>query len=1276
MDQGERTVRERNPREDASIFSIVFFFFTSPILKKGRKRDLQEKDIYQVRPKFESENLGNQLENSWNINCAGKERIDLNKNGIKHLEKHNNEEKTAIFKCLVRNFGCYYFCLGLMQLAMRTALIVLQPKAISKFVAYFEKGQTNISRSEVYGYALFVISVNLINCIYNHNYQQLIMEYSVKVRTSLCSLIYRKALKLNIAASSTTSMGKVVTLITKDVYCIDGALMFLNDMWIGIIQTIIITVMLYNRVGASVFAGIGFFILVIPIQSYCGRKFSFTRLEAAKKAEQRIQLVKEALNAIKIIKMYNWENYFEKLITTLRIKETDKLKVIYYLKATILTLGGLTMKVAFFLLIITYTLVGNSITAETLYFIQQCFFALRSCITTSIPMGISYMAELCAVMKRFQHFLSAPEFNQKSTTKAPAISPKVYLDQVSVKIQNQEVLHSVSIDIEKGLLVVAGNIGCGKSSLLKAILNEYPISKGHMLVRGSVSYTPEEPWLFPSTIRQNILFGQPYNEKRYQEVLNVCALTHDLNNFEKLDNTVVGDKGINLSKGQQARICLARAVYKNSDIYLLDDCLSALDAHVNNHVFRECIRGFLKDKLVILITNNINNIKQVPTGCILFMENGRTMDLNQQKAALDKRITYYIDEDNQYTYDGIDSDEENTSETDKLLLNKEATEPRRNLYYEENKQGSVLWKNYIAYYKYTGGIAVLLFTLVVFVLCQGALAYSDKLLSLWVNIAPAISNLTRTNQTDSETYQIQTQRSDKLLKFYILAIIIGTALTLLRSFANFYFCTRAGRQLHKVLVTGVLNAYMTFFDNHFIGNIVNRVSKDFHTIDENIPFIIYENLRSFFLVLATIGLIASVNYYFLIPSAVLFIILFFIQRYYIPTGRSLKRLEAATRSPMIGYINASLEGLTTVHACQQEKILQREFDRHQDFFTSAYYMNQCTVRVFAFSMDMTCIAFIACIVIKFAIFSEGVKAGDVGLAVSQAMTLTGLLQWAIRQAAEMENTMTSVERVLEYGEVESENKSGQELSKWPTAGSIKYNDVSLSYKTSEKVLKNISFEIEGKTKIGIVGRTGAGKSSIISTLFRLYNYEGIITIDNIDIKTLNVEYLRSNIGIIPQDPILFSGTIRSNIDPLNKYSDSEIWSAIEKVQMKSLVNSLEQEILDHGLNYSSGQRQLLCLARALVCKNKIIVLDEATANMDVETDNLLQKAIQNNFADCTVLTIAHRLHSVQTADKILVVEDGKIVQFDSPGVLWLDKDGLFYKMVRDAGGASSNFSFL
>ncbi|XP_076253709.1 ATP-binding cassette sub-family C member 4-like [Rhynchophorus ferrugineus] len=1264
MDPGKRSENKRNPRENASLLSIILFWFTTPILRKGKKDGLEESDIYRILPKFNSIQLGNDLESRW-----------YNKNGKVIGDKLNGQE--SIFKCLVKYYGCYYMFLGVIQLFMRTGILFLQPRALSKFVAYFKENQTDVTKQDALRYGFLLILINIIICIYNHNYQQMIMEYSIKVRTSLCALIYRKALKLRPGTFADGPMGKVVTLVTKDAFSIDGALQFMNDIWVSIAQTIVVTIILYNKIGYSVFGGIGLFLMTVPLQAYFGRKCSQMRLIAAKKAEERFQLVKETFSAIKIVKMYKWEKYFEKIINDTRAKEASKLKIIYYLKAVILTIGGLTHKLAFFCTILIYTRLGNTADAEIVYFIQQCFVILRSCITTSIPMGINTQAELYAAMKRFQEFLSAPEVQPKSRA-VSVQNPKVYLNNVFVEIGGNTVLKSVSINLEKGLLIVAGNMGGGKSCLLKTILNEYPISGGELWVNGTISYAPEESWLFPSTIRQNILFGQNYDETRYQEVLRVCDLKHDLNQFKERDNTIVGDSGVNLSKGQQARICLARAVYKNSDIYLLDDCLSALDAHVNKYIFQECIRGFLKDKLVILVNNNANNWGLVPSGSVIFLENGKTPDLQQQKEAMDKRITYYIDDDANLSYcdkenhlhlhEANVNNEDNATEDDQLLTKQSNVSPEDNLYHESQKKGKVLLQNYISYYRYSGGICVLVLTIFVFLACQIALSFSDKLISLWVNLEPNKTKLIIANKTETKEYADLNHQSESFMNIYILAILIGTALTLTRSVVNFYFCTRAGKKLHKVLIQALLKAKMVFFDTHYIGNIVNRVSKDFHTIDENIPFIIYEIFRSLFVVLGTLALIASVQKYLVLLAMVFLVILYLIQRYYIETGRSLRRLEAASRSPMIGYINASLDGLTAVRAFQQENVLKEEFDKHQNNFTSVNYMNLSTNRAFGFILDMSCTFFTATIIIYFMIFSESALAGDVGLAVSQAMQLTGLLQWAIKQATEMENTMTSVERVLEYAHAEPESETGTAIANWPKSNSIEFDNVSLVYeKTNERALKNIKFEVPGNCKIGILGRTGAGKSSIISTLFRLYDYEGTIRIDGVDISVLRLETLRSGLGIIPQDPTLFSGTIRSNIDPLNRYHDSDIWSALGKVQMKPVITSLDQQITDHGQSYSSGQRQLICLARALLCKNKIIILDEATAKMDIETDKVIQEVIKDNFADCTVLVIAHRLYSFKTADKVLVVQDGRIVEFDDSAKLLEDPNSLFNKMIQETG---------
>ncbi|XP_030751025.1 multidrug resistance-associated protein 4-like isoform X2 [Sitophilus oryzae] len=1144
-----------------------------------------------------------------------------------------------------------------------------------KFVAYFQPEQKSITSRDALLYASGIIGLKLLQILFENNLAQLVTEYSMKIRTAVSSLIFRKALKISPLELSNISIGKIVTLLAKDVYSIDGGVTFLKDTVIGVLYILVVTYTLYQKVGVSSFPATGVILVLIPLQLYLGKKTTLSRIETAKRTDERFRLIQETLNAVKTIKMYVWENYFEKLIGIARLKETDKLKVVYYLKSIIVILGASTLNLSFYVLLISYIARGYPLKAEVIYFVQQSLFTLRAYIAMSIPLGIGQTADMIGSMRRIQQFLESKEYHRENITMpSPNEHPVVYLNQVSVTFKKKQILKSVSLNIKEGLILITGNNGSGKSSLLKTILGEYPVSNGEKKVTGSISYAPEEPWLFPSTIKQNILFGQAFDKKRYEEVLSVCALTYDINQFEKGDYTIVGDKGINLSKGQQARVTLARAIYRNSDVYLLDDCLSSLDNHVNKHIFEKCIKGYLKDKICILISNNLSNINSVPTGNILLIENGSTLTLEQQAGALDKRITYYIDEETErfkresYLLDDFEESDDEVDETDTLLQNKKVADREINLYHETKKEGGVLWSNYVRYFKFIGGYFRIGLLFVIFISSQACLSYSEKIISLWVNLEPKVTKMLENNQTNSTEYLGIVGQRNTYLNIYSMMIIGIFVFFMLRAFTTFTFCMNGAKKMHRAVVKAMLNTNMYFFDTHFIGNIINRLSKDFHSIDEYMPFLVLEYIRSIFSVLGVLILVGTVNISFFIPAGLLLVKLYFVQKFYLPTSRSLRRLESSTRSPIIGYLNSTLEGVAIARASQKEGLLKIEFDGHQDLYTSVFYMNQTTGKFFGLILDFFGIFFVVGIMAKITFFGEHLGAGDVGLAISQAMMLSGVLQYIIRQLTEIESVMTAIERVLEYADVELEPKTGRvlEIANWPIEGNIVYKNLTLKYKNDDNiVLKDLSFDILGKTKIGIVGRTGAGKSSIISTLFRLYDYEGNIFIDNENIKTLSLEYLRSIISIIPQDPVLFSGSIRSNIDPLSKYTDTAIWAVLAKVHAKHLVKDLNQNVTD--CNYSSGQKQLFCLARALIRGNKIVVMDEATANLDPETDKLLQESVRQCFEECTVIIIAHRLNSVMKCDKVLVLDAGQIVEFDEPEVLLKNRNGFLYKMVRDEG---------
>uniref|UniRef100_A0A1B6EBU9 ABC transmembrane type-1 domain-containing protein n=1 Tax=Clastoptera arizonana TaxID=38151 RepID=A0A1B6EBU9_9HEMI len=628
---------------------------------------------------------------------------------------------------------------------------------------------------------------------------------------------------------------------------------------------------------------------------------------------------------------------------------------------------------------------------------------------------------------------------------------------------------------------------------------------------------------------------------------------------------------------------------------------------------------------------------------------------------------------------------------------------------EVRSHGSVGGKVYGLYFRSLGNCCVILSILFLVIFTQLLASCSDYWIAFWVNIEERNHNLTAavtteqpfnisisTTPTITETSTITNVTLeednftnipftvDRNTSLYIFsALTLATiCVTLVRSFLFFYSCTKASKRLHNHMFDSITRTTMRFFNNNSSGQILNRFSKDIGNIDEMLPGALMDCLQIGLTMLGITVVIAIVNIWLAIPTLVMTVILYTIRRFYMPTSRSIKRLEGVTRSPIYGHLNASIQGLTTIRAFQVQSLLEKEFDRHQDLHSSAFYIFNASNRAFALWLDVICLIYIGLITFSFLVLNIGnVFGGDVGLTITQCIGLTGMVQWGMRQSAELENQMTSVERVVEYTELEKEpplesNPGKKPATSWPRNGRVEFAKVFLSYSPNEKpVLKNLYFLIEPKEKVGIVGRTGAGKSSLIAALFRLADVQGEIIIDGINTKTIGLHDLRSKISIIPQEPILFSGTVRKNLDPFDAYSDHVLWSALEEVELKDIVSDMPEKLngkmAEGGSNFSVGQRQLICLARAIVRENKILVMDEATANVDPQTDAFIQTTIRRKFAQCTVLTIAHRLHTVMDSDKILVMGEGSVLEYNHPHLLLQNKNSTLYSMVEQTGKASA-----
>lgn len=457
---------------------------------------------------------------------------------------------------------------------------------------------------------------------------------------------------------------------------------------------------------------------------------------------------------------------------------------------------------------------------------------------------------------------------------------------------------------------------------------------------------------------------------------------------------------------------------------------------------------------------------------------------------------------------------------------------------------------------------------------------------------------------------------------------------------------------------------------------MNRFSKDMGSVDELLPKAIMDASQIILMMIGSLVVTVSVNLYFLIPIVVMGSIFWFIRRIYLKTSKNVKRLEGITKSPVFTHLNATLQGLTTIRAYGAQNILRNEFDKHQDLHSSSWYMFITTSQAFGFTLDVMCLIFIALVTFSFLLL-EDTFGRSVGLAITQSMALVGMMQWGMRQSAEVANQMMSVERIVEYKYTPEE--PGLETPpnvkyppNWPSEGRIVFEKMYLRYGESDQpsVIKNLNLIIRPKEKVGIVGRTGAGKSSLIAALFRLAHVDGVILIDDVDTGTIGLHDLRKNISIIPQDPVLFSGTLRRNLDPFDQYPDYMLWRVLDDVELKDSVDGslgLDSHVSEGGSNFSVGQRQLVCLARAILRSNKVLMLDEATANVDPQTDSLIQKTIRTKFADCTVLTVAHRLNTIMDSDKVLVMDGGMMVEFDHPHVLLQNMEGHFYSMVQETG---------
>lgn len=1289
----DETLNHYNPNPILRVnpISKLFFWWLNPLFKTGYKRRLEVDDMYNVCEQDSSDNLGDRLEREWK----------------KEMQKKEAGGNPSLLKCLIRMFGVKYCLLG-MIVFIEEGTKIAQPLLLGQLIRYFTPNSTMCS-TEAYMYAMGVSLCAVVLAVFHHPYFFGVQRIGMQLRVACCSLLYRKTLRLSNRALGQTTTGQIVNLMSNDVNRFDTAAIFLHYLWVGPAQAIPVLIILWHELGPSAMAGFGVLLLLVPVQSWMGKLFSKFRHKTAIHTDERVKVMNEIISGMRVIKMYCWEKPFGQLVKKIRNQEVKRVKSSSYVRGLILGPFFVSAKLIVFLTFVTYVMVGGQLTAEKVFVTVTLYQAIRLSMTLFIPFAVQFGSETVVTINRLKTFLLLDELKSDSHLERDITTQTgdchVSINNVTAKwdqASNQATLSNITAHVEPGkLLAVIGPVGAGKSSLLMSVLGEIPLEDGSVKVDGKISYVSQQPWVFSASLRQNIVFGNSYNANRYNKILKACALNKDIDTMPDGDSTLIGDRGVSLSGGQRARISLARALYMDADIYLLDDPLSAVDASVGRHLFERVVQGVLKNKPRILVTHQLQFLKEADE--ILILKDGKCLG----QGTFDQMSTSGIDFSNllkrdkeddigddalfQIQESAINFNSDKNDIGSMLSLTSIGTEfqpdPIQLPEQEERKVGTVGWKVYFKYFKNGSGPFKWLILLFLNLATQGFYVMSDWWLAIWSNQEEekhaAILKDHQLRFQGNNVTNITIPEVDTHENIYIYTGIIAAVFIfgLFRALMFFKVAVDASMNMHNKMFNSILRSPMSFFDLNPVGRILNRFSKDTGHMDDLLPITMFDFIQCFLLIVGivlVVGIVMPWVFLPLIPVGVMFVI---VRRYYIRTSRHIKRLEGTTRSPVFSHLSASLQGLHTIRAFGVQDKFKEEFDNHQNLHTEAWFLFLATSRWFAIRLDWMCVIFVTAVAMLCVALSDTLDAGRVGLSMTYAMTLMGMFQWAVRQSTEVENQMISVERVLDYSKLPSEaaltsDKEHRPPDDWPSKGKITGDNVCLRYShTGPLVLKNIEFCIESKEKIGIVGRTGAGKSSLIASLFRLTEPNGTISIDDINILQIGLHELRNQISIIPQDPVLFTGSLRKNLDPFEEHLDSSLWSALVEVQLKSAIedlpSQLETEMSEGGINFSVGQRQLICLARAILRQNKILMIDEATANVDHRTDELIQKTIREKFKYCTVLTIAHRLNTIMDSDRVMVLDDGHIVEFDHPFTLLNCEDSYFSKMVQQTGASEA-----
>uniref|UniRef100_A0A0E0KN69 ABC transporter C family member 13 n=1 Tax=Oryza punctata TaxID=4537 RepID=A0A0E0KN69_ORYPU len=1286
----------------ASWLSLATFSWINPLISKGSRATLAANDVPPVAPDDTADAAYTLFVSNWPAPPAP-----------------GTKAGHPVVTALLRSFWPQFLLTAMLGLA-HLSVMYIGPSLVDRFVNFVRRGG---ELTEGLQLVVILLAGKAAEALASHHYEFQGQKLGMRIHAALLAAVYRKSLRLSTGARRAHGAGAIVNYMEVDAEEVANVTHELHNLWLMPLEIAVALTLLYTHLGPAVLTAVAAIAVVTVVVALANRRNLEYQFKFLGKRDERMKAITELLNYMRVIKLQGWEETFGAKIRELREAELGWLaKSMYFMCANTVVLwsGPLAMTVLVFG---TCVLTGVTLDAGKV-FTATAFFHMLDGPMQSFPEAIAAVTQATVSLGRLDRYLLDAELDDSTVERVDDI--EIHPDGVVVEVhdgvfawdvrgkkENEEgddndddddeegeeeeekdveetpvletVLKGINIEVRRGeLAAVVGTVGSGKSSLLSCIMGEMDKVSGKVRVCGSTAYVSQTAWIQNGTIQENILFGQPMDAERYKEVLRSCSLEKDLEMMEFGDQTEIGERGINLSGGQKQRIQLARAVYQNCDIYLLDDVFSAVDAHTGSSIFKECLRGMLKGKTILLVTHQVDFLHNVDN--IFVMRDGMIVQSGKYDELLDAGSDFLalvaahdssmelVDQSRQVVKTEHSQPKAVTripslrsrsiGKGEKVLVAPDIEAATSKIIQEEEREsGQVSWRVYKLYmteaWGWWGVVGMLTFAIV----WQVTEMASDYWLSY--------------ETSDSSPFN-----PSLFIGVYVAIAAVSIILQVIKSLLETILGLHTAQIFFKKMFDSILHSPMSFFDTTPSGRILSRASSDQTTIDIVLSFFVGLTISMYISVLSTIIVTCQVAWPSVIAVIPLVLLNIWYRNRYLATSRELTRLEGVTKAPVIDHFSETVLGATTIRCFKKDKeFFQENLDRINSSLRM-YFHNYAANEWLGFRLELIgtlVLAITAFLMISLP--SNFIKKEFVGMSLSYGLSLNSLVYFAISISCMLENDMVAVERVNQFSTLPSEAvwkiEDNLPSPNWPTHGDIDIDGLKIRYRPNTPlILKGITVSIIGGEKIGVVGRTGSGKSTLIQALFRLVEpVQGKMIIDGIDICTLGLHDLRSRFGIIPQEPVLFEGTIRSNIDPIGQYSDAEIWRALEGCQLKDVVASKPQKldslVADSGENWSVGQRQLLCLGRVILKQTRILFMDEATASVDSQTDATIQKITRQEFSSCTIISIAHRIPTVMDCDRVLVLDAGLVKEFDSPSRL-IEQPSLFGAMVEEYANRSSN----